>query len=151
MADVAREDVKSHDARVSAAAAEATRELVEASLGARETETRASRTPSPFSASRSSAVLRVLGGAAMLATVGVFGMRELATRLRLEHAAALGTKEELARFLTPDPGRFRDATPLARRESPKTTPASWQKAAAARWQSHFADAGSEDSAVDVCG
>ena len=151
VADVAREDVKSHDARVSAAAAEATRELVEASLGARETETRASRTPSPFSASRSSAVLRVLGGAAMLATVGVFGMRELATRLRLEHAAALGTKEELARFLTPDPGRFRDATPLARRESPKTTPASWQKAAAARWQSHFADAGSEDSAVDVCG
>ena len=151
VADVAREDVKSHDARVSAAAAEATREPVEASLGARETETRASRTPSPFSASRSSAVLRVLGGAAMLATVGVFGMRELATRLRLEHAAALGTKEELARFLTPDPGRFRDATPLARRESPKTTPASWQKAAAARWQSHFADAGSEDSAVDVCG
>ena len=147
------EDVASHDARVSAAAAEATRELVEASLGARE----ASRAPrasgarrkTPSSASQSSAVLRVLGGAAVLATVGVFGMSKLATRLRLEHAAALGTKEELARLLVPDPENFRGATPVAPRESPKATTATWQKAAAARWQSHFGDAGSDDSTVDV--
>ncbi len=148
-----REDVDGHDARVSAAAAEATRELVEASLGARErlgdaragTESRA-----PSSLSQSSAVLRVLGGAAVLATVGVFGMSKLATRLRLEHAAALGTKDERARLMVPDPECFRGATPLAPRESPKTTTATWQSAAAARWRSHFhSDAGSDDSVVDV--
>jgi hypothetical protein len=99
--------------------------------------------------SQSSAVLRVLGGAAVLATVGVFGMSKLATRLRLEHAAALGTKDERARLMVPDPECFRGATPLAPRESPKTTTATWQSAAAARWRSHFEDAGSDDSAVDV--
>jgi len=148
----AEEDV--HDARVSAAAAEKTRELVEASLGARETaEYRrgvggGGSALARSSASSSSAVLRVLGGAAVLATAGVFGMSKLATRLRLEHAAALGTKEERARLLVPDPENFRGATPLAPRESPKTTTATWQKAAAARWRSHFGDAGSDDSVVD---
>ena len=143
-----REDVDGHDARVSAAAAEATRELVEASLGARERLVPRARAPS--SLSQSSAVLRVLGGAAVLATVGVFGMSKLATRLRLEHAAALGTKDERARLMVPDPECFRGATPLAPRESPKTTTATWQSAAAARWRSHFhSDAGSDDSAVDV--
>ena len=74
------------------------------------------------SASQSSAVLRVLGGAAVLATVGVFGMSKLATRLRLEHAAALGTKDERARLSVPDrvlPRRGR----RSRRASPKTTTA----------------------------
>ena len=148
----AREDVDGHDARVSAAAAEATRELVEASLGARERrgDARAgNESRAPSSLSQSSAVLRVLGGAAVLATVGVFGMSKLATRLRLEHAAALGTKEERARLSVPDPECFRGATPLAPRESPKTTTATWQSAAAARWRSHFEDAGSDDSVVDV--
>jgi hypothetical protein len=147
-----REDVDGHDARVSAAAAEATRELVEASLGARERlgDARAgNKSRAPSSLSQSSAVLRVLGGAAVLATVGVFGMSKLATRLRLEHAAALGTKDERARLMVPDPECFRGATPLAPRESPKTTTATWQSAAAARWRSHFEDAGSDDSAVDV--
>ena len=147
-----REDVDGHDARVSAAAAEATRELVEASLGARERrgDARAGNESRALaSASQSSAVLRVLGGAAVLATVGVFGMSKLATRLRLEHAAALGTKDERARLSVPDPECFRGATPLAPRESPKTTTATWQSAAAARWRSHFEDAGSDDSVVDV--
>ena len=137
----AEEDV--HDARVSAAAAEKTRELVEASLGARETAARRR------GVGESSAVLRVLGGAAVLATAGVFGMSKLATRLRLEHAAALGSKEERLRLLVPDPENFRGATPLAPRESPKTTTATWQKAAAARWRSHFGDSLSDDSVVDV--
>ena len=147
-----REDVDGHDARVSAAAAEATRELVEASLGARERRGDARAVDNSralSSASQSSAVLRVLGGAAVLATVGVFGMSKLATRLRLEHAAALGTKDERARLSVPDPECFRGATPLAPRESPKTTTATWQSAAAARWRSHFEDAGSDDSVVDV--
>ena len=137
----AEEDV--HDARVSAAAAEKTRELVEASLGARETAARRR------GVGESSAVLRVLGGAAVLATAGVFGMSKLATRLRLEHAAAIGSKEERLRLLVPDPENFRGATPLAPRESPKTTTATWQKAAAARWRSHFGDSLSDDSVVDV--
>jgi hypothetical protein len=49
----------------------------------------------------------------------------------------------------PDPENFRGATPLAPRESPKTTTATWQKAAAARWRSHFGDSLSDDSVVDV--
>ena len=67
-----------------------------------------------------------------------------------QHAAALGSKEERLRLLVPDPENFRGATPLAPRESPKTTTATWQSAAAARWRSHFhSDAGSDDSVVDV--
>ena len=83
----------------------------------------------------------------MLATVGVFGMRKLATRLRLEHAAALGTKEERARLFGAGP-RVLPRRDAARAAEPSRR-GELAKAAAAGWRSHFEDAGSDDSVVDV--
>ena len=132
-------DDDAHLAHVAHAAMAKTKTLVEASLGEKELLFPQSEAQF-FQDSNTDSVLRVLGGAAVVATLGVFGMSRLITRIRWDTSAMLSsTSAERAKLVVPDPDGFRGATPLAQRESPHANTATWQQAAAKRWQTHFSN------------
>jgi hypothetical protein len=154
-----KESETAHAARVDAAArakSETLGFLVEASLGERDPVVPANDDAFSFSFVGNTqsnlnrvpnSVFRVLSAAAVVATVGIFGIALLVTR------GVGGTSNERQRLVAKSSADARhdsnrEVTPLApHRESPTATTATWQAAAAKRWQSHFANGHEETFSV----